>query len=666
MTALHELAAEAGLQKEWEDAAGTPQRVSDANLVRILSALGYEAQDEAQILASRRACLEEKHRRTFVSARRNTSFALPAGWNGGAVELELEDGTVRSLDLAEKEGRIWAPPIAEVGYHVLRGSDREFRIAIAPERCLAIHDLSSRQRIWGPAVQITSLRGEEERSFGDFGALRSAVQQFGQKTSAGAMAISPTHALFPADASRFSPYAPSSRLFHNILLGDPGLIGKPLPPASPEDLIDWEHAIPARIAALRAAFDGIDADVRAKVSAYAEKMGKQLEQHAIFDTLHAHFFATGARGWQDWPSEYHDPASDTVSRFAKQHRTEVDFFIFAQWLAAASLDAAQQDACEAGMPVGLIADLAVGMDGGGSHAWSRPGDLLMGLSVGAPPDLLGPDGQDWGLTTFSPAALQRTFFEPFIATLRAALDHAGGIRIDHALGLNRLWVVPHGGSPADGAYLHYPLDDMLRILAIESHRGNAVVIGEDLGTVPPGLRERLEAAHVLGMRVMWFERESGGGYIPPSDWQEQAAAMTGTHDLPTIAGWWKGRDIDWTWALGRSSGHESEAEAHVARAGERTALWDALRRSGAAEGPQPDIDTPAPVVEAILRHVALTPCELAIIPLEDIAGLVEQPNLPGTTDQHPNWRRRMPASTEELLARPEVGRRIADLDASRP
>ena len=666
MTALHELAAEAGLQIEWEDAAGTPQRVSDANLVRILSALGYEAQDEAQILASRRACLEEKHRRTFVSARRNTSFALPAGWNGGAVELELEDGTVRSLDLAEKESRIWAPPIAEVGYHVLRGSDREFRIAIAPERCLGIHDLSSRQRIWGPAVQITSLRGEEERNFGDFGALRSAVQRFGQNSSAGAMAISPTHALFPADTSRFSPYAPSSRLFHNILLGDPGLVGKPLPPASPEDLIDWEHAIPARIAALRAAFDGIDADVRAKVSAYAEKMGKQLEQHAIFDTLHAHFFATGARGWQDWPSEYHDPASDAVSRFAEQHRTEVDFFIFAQWLAAASLDAAQQDACEAGMPVGLIADLAVGMDGGGSHAWSRPGDLLMGLSVGAPPDLLGPDGQDWGLTTFSPAALQRTFFEPFIATLRAALDHAGGIRIDHALGLNRLWVVPYGGSPADGAYLHYPLDDMLRILAIESHRANAVVIGEDLGTVPPGLRERLEASHVLGMRVMWFERESGGGYIPPSDWQEQAAAMTGTHDLPTIAGWWKGRDIDWTWALGRSSGHKSEAEAHIARAGERTALWDALRRSGAAAGLQPDIDTPAPVVEAILRHVALTPCELAIIPLEDIVGLVEQPNLPGTTDQHPNWRRRMPASTEELLARPEVARRIADLDASRP
>jgi 4-alpha-glucanotransferase len=666
LTGLHDLAREAGLQIDWEDAAGRPQRVSDENLVRILSALGYSAQDEDEIGESLRACRVDRQRRSFVSARRSEGFALPQGSGApGAAELELEDGTVRSVRIEETRGALHAPPVAEIGYHTLRGADWRLRLAIAPERCLSIGDLTPGRRLWGPAVQIPSLRDDKEGSFGDFGALRDTVRQFTRGSSAGALAISPTHALFPADPTRFSPYAPSSRLFLNILFADPGLIGQPLPAQHSDELIDWESAIPARIEALRAAHAACGVDVRSRVQEYSDRMGPELERHAAYDALHVHFFGSGAHGWQDWPAQYQDSGSEAVARFAAEHREEVDFFLFAQWLAAESLDAAQKEARAGGMPIGLIADLAVGMDGGGSHAWSRPGDLLNGLSVGAPPDLLGPDGQDWGLTTFSPAALQRTGFEPFIATLRAALDHAGGIRIDHALGLNRLWVVPHGGTPADGAYLTYPLDDMLRILAIESHRANAVVIGEDLGTVPEGLRPELEQNHVLGMRVLWFERDAEGGYTPPAQWQEQAVAMTGTHDLPTITGWWQGRDIDWTWALGRSSPHADETEARAARGRERTDLWDALVASGAAAGPQPDIDKPAPVVEAILRHVGRTPCELAIIPLEDILGSVEQPNLPGTTDQHPNWRRRMPASTSDLLARPEVARRLADLDASR-
>lgn len=666
MSALHDLARQAGLQIEWEDAAGRPQRVADENLVRILTALGYSAQDDGELTESLLASSADVQRRSFVSARRNEAFVLPQGCRTqGSAELELEDGTVRSIRIAKTAAGLLVPPIAEIGYHTLRGSGWQLRLAIAPERCLGIGDLAPGRRLWGPAVQIPSLRDEQQRSFGDFGTLRETVRQFARTSSAGALAISPTHALFPADPARYSPYAPSSRLFLNILFADPELIGQPLRSAPSGELIDWDQAIPARVEALRAAHAACGADIRAKVQAHCDRMGVDLERHAIFDALHMHFFAGGAHGWQDWPAQYHDPGSEAVARFAVQHREEVDFFLFAQWLAAESLDAAQKEAREGGMPLGLIADLAVGMDGGGSHAWSRPDDLLNGLSVGAPPDLLGPDGQDWGLTTFSPAALQRSGFEPFIATLRTALDHAGGIRIDHALGLNRLWVVPHGGSPADGAYLAYPLDDMLRILAIESHRANAVVIGEDLGTVPEGLRDRLEAAQVLGMRVLWFEREANGSYIPPERWQEQAVAMTGTHDLPTIAGWWQGRDIDWTWALGRSSPHADETEARAARGRERAELWDALVASGAAAGPLPDIDNPGPVIEAILRHVGSTPCELAIVPLEDIVGSVEQPNLPGTTDQHPNWRRRMPAAASDLLARPEIARRIADLGASR-
>ena len=229
--------------------------------------------------------------------------------------------------------------------------------------------------------------------------------------------------------------------------------------------------------------------------------------------------------------------------FAASHRDEVLFHEFLQWVADRSLAAAQARAREAGMRIGLVGDLAVGMDPTGSHAWSRQRDILLGVAIGAPPDLFNPRGQDWGLTGFSPRALEDGGFAPFIATLRAALRHAGGLRIDHAMGLSRLWLVPEGADPAEGAYLTYPLTDLLRLLALESARHNAIVVGEDLGTVPAGFRETLDQDGVHGMRVLWFERGENNSFAAPQTWDAAALAMTTTHDLPTVAGWWSGTDI---------------------------------------------------------------------------------------------------------------------------
>ncbi len=664
MTPLHRLAAAAGLQVDWEDAAGDPQRVSDDALRAVLAALGLPAERERDVATSLDRLQAGRPQCRFASADRGQPFLLPPGCGApGEAELALEDGGARPIGVERTADGLRAEGIAEIGYHRLRSGADEIRLAIAPARCFAVGDAAPGRRLWGPAVQIPALRGAEARAFGDFGTLADAARGFAA-AGADALAVSPTHALFPADGSRFSPYAPSSRLFLNVLFGDPGLIGQPSPPAEAPDLIDWERAIPARIAALRAAFAARREALAEPLAAFRGRMGGELERHATYDALHAHFFAGGARGWQDWPQEFHDPAGAAVARFAAQHREEIDFFVFAQWLAKQSLDAAQRAATGAGMALGLIADLAVGIDGGGSHAWSRRDELLTGVSIGAPPDLLGPQGQNWGITGFSPAALLRTGFDGFIATLRAGLDHAGGIRIDHALGLRRLWVIPHGASSAEGAYLTMPLDHMLRVLAIESHNARAVVIGEDLGTVPEGLRPALDARGVLGMQVLWFEREDDGSFVPPARWRRQAAAMTGTHDLATVAGWWRGRDIDWNAKLGRGDG--SEAESRAERAADRKQLWQAFRASGAASGgAQPAPDDAGPVADAALAHVGSTPSELAVIPLEDIAGLVEQPNLPGTTDQHPNWRRRMPSATADLLAEPAVARRLRLLDESR-
>jgi 4-alpha-glucanotransferase len=305
------------------------------------------------------------------------------------------------------------------------------------------------------------------------------------------------------------------------------------------------------------------------------------------------------------------------------------------------------------------------MDPGGSHAWARPGDLLPGLSIGAPPDLLGPDGQNWGITGFSPHALQRTGFDGFVRTLRAALRHAGGIRIDHALGLRRLWVVPDGASPKEGAYLTMPMQDMLRLIALESQRARAIVIGEDLGTVPEGLRPAMDEKAMLGMRVLWFEQDEDGRYLRPDAWQEDAAAMTGTHDLPTVAGWWRGRDIDWKWQLGRTSRARDEEEDRAKRENERKLIWEAFTAAKVTQDPEPEPQDSDPAVDAAVAYIGKTPSLLAILPVEDLAGLIEQPNLPGTIDEHPNWRRRLPDSTDVLLARPEVAARIDALNEAR-
>lgn len=666
MSALHTLAEEAGLQIDWEDAMGEAQRVSDAALQGVLAALALPADTDAAIADSRERLRADRAAAcNFVSADVGAPILLPVECGKpGLATLVLENGDQRAVTVTAGANGLEVPPVTVRGYHDLHLGDRAIRLAIAPKRCFGVQDAAPGRRIWGPAVQIAALQGEAHAAFGDFGTLAETARAFAAR-GADAMAISPVHALFPADASRYSPYAPSSRLFLNVLYADPRLVEAPTAETASAELIDWSQAIPQRLADLRRAYDQRSDRVRQAVADHARDAGDELERHARFDALHAHFFAQdGATGWQGWPSAYHDPAGEAVSHFATDHAEEIGFYVFLQWLAKRSLDAAQQAAKDGGMALGLIADLAVGMDGGGSHAWSRRDDLLTGLSLGAPPDLLGPDGQSWGITGFSPRALQRTGFDAFIATLRAALDHAGGIRIDHALGLRRLWVVPEGASPKDGAYLTMPLDDMLRILAIESHAAQAVVIGEDLGTVPEGFRPKMDERGMLGMRVLPFERDEDG-FVPPDQWSEEAAAMTGTHDLATVAGWWSGRDIDWTWQLGRTSRADDEAADRAARAEGRTLLWNAFAAASVTEAPEPAPEDPAPVVDAAIAYVTGTPCQLAILPLEDLIGEVEQPNLPGTIDEHPNWRRRAAEPTDALLDRPEVARRLDILNTAR-
>jgi len=630
----------AGLAVDWVDVMGQQQRVRPDSLRRLLEALPdpYEHRGLPPLLTTDlEACTEL----AGLGLSRDTS-----------AELALEDGTVLPFVLQADKPSV--PPISLPGYHRLRFGDREFVLAVAPRRCVTLRDIGGGQRMWGVAAQVYGLRRPGDGGIGDAGAVRQ-LAEVAARQGADAVALSPVHCLFAADPGRCAPYSPSSRVFLNPLYADPSATFSEARIAAHrpqgvevlegQKLIDWRAAGAAKFSLLRGLFEDFLAhdlvpgsELARDFERFVREGGQALLEHALFEALHAE----RPCAWTDWPAGWRQPSDHTAVRY----------HLFLQWLTDRSFAAAHQAARSAGMRIGLISDLAIGMDCAGSHAWARQSDLLLDLSIGAPPDGFNPRGQDWGLTGFSPGSLIACGFEPFLATVRAALRHAGGVRVDHVMGLMRLWLIPRGAAPVEGAYLNYPLDDLLRLLALESHRHGAVVIGEDLGTLPPGFRERLQGVGIAGIDVLWFER-NGLGFKQPSHWRSEAVATTTTHDLPTVAGWWTGEDLRTRRALGLATpGDEEEREK------DRDRLWRAFVESGTAHPPRPTDDEPEAVVDGALAYGAQSPSPLMLAPIEDLLGLVEQPNLPGTIDEHPNWRRRLSAPVSELFATSNVERRV--------
>lgn len=651
MQQLHALAQASGVARHWRDVEGGENVVADEALVAVLAALGHEVASERQIIRSL----------AVAEAQRAALPAMLVADCGAAVDLPFaptraeatgEDGVTQALAL--EGARLTVPQ--EPGYYDLALDGRTLRLAAAPPHC----PLPAKPRPWGVSLQIPSLKGARAAPFGSFGELAEAARALGA-AGADALAINPVHALFPGHGEGYSPYSPSSRLFLNGALADPALAG--LPPLPAEDgpaLIDWAAALPQRLAQLRGVFDGLGPEQRAAFTAGDDD--PMLRRHALFDALDCHFrAATGAHGWRGWPAAYHDPAGAAAQAFAAEHAEEVAFHLFVQALARQGLAAAQAAAKEAGMAIGLIGDLAVGVDPSGSDAWSLRHAMLDGLTIGAPPDSLGPLGQNWSITGFSPRGLREAAYAPFIAMIRAAMRAGGGLRIDHAFGLARLWVIPAGGRTQDGAYLTYPFADLIRLVTLEAHRAGALVIAEDLGTAPHGFTHAVTERRMLGMRVLWFERAEDHGFIGAPDYEPLSAAMSGTHDTVTVAGWWRGRDLDWAERLGRLPNAMTRAEAEAIRDWDRGLLWSTLDH----QNPRPAPDNPAPVVDAALAHIAATPAVLALASLEDLLAEEEQVNLPGTVAVHPNWQRRTPAPISDLLKQPQIAARCAMMERAR-
>lgn len=715
-TPLFELAAAAGIEPGFNDIFGTFYPLSSDTAVAILAALGLPAGNEVQQRESLAKLREQPWRRglarSLVVPAENRSATVPlhvpadlavADWR---IEEEAGGTHFGRIDLyacaveehCDIDGRVMARRAAVVsvdlpeGYHRLtvKADDRRFEcmLIVAPRLCWQPEDAAPGRRLWGVACQLYSLRGQRRTGIGSYGDL-AELTGLAAASGADIVGLNPLHALNPSDPDSHSPYSPASRDFLNIVYIDPFAV--PEVAASPDvlamlsdenlsdladlDLIDYRKVTDRLLAALRVAFRGwgrASAERKASFETFRTQGGTALEAFGRYMVLQADLSAIDPINLdcRRWPTGLSTSDGPDVDPYADLHADEITFQIWLQWLADGQLEAVARQANRSGMAVGLYRDLAVGVGPASAAAWATPDRFVTGFAVGAPPDLLNRLGQNWGLMPFDPLSLAETGYAAWIDALRANMRHAGALRIDHAMALQHGYWVPDGIGAADGAYVTFPFDDLLRILALESRRNKCLVIGEDLGTVPPGFRDIMAQSGVLSYRVLMFERVGDDQlFARPDSYPESALVTFGTHDLPTLAGFWTGTDLQIRrdYALYPSdAARDADASGRIT---DRRRLIDALIDAGMWPADPPTDSETLPIspalAKAVQRFLALTPSRLMMVQLEDLLLLRDMMNLPGTVLEHPNWRRRLPVATADLFSKSEVTDQLAAINAMR-
>jgi 4-alpha-glucanotransferase len=711
---LRRLAQAAGIEARYWDIRGGLHEASPDTMRALLDALGIAAGTEADSEASLACFAEEKWRNPLppvIVARENgeieVPMRLPAGERTIRWTLRLETGGTRTgeCDLGalqvEEMGRCGEMSVAQrrlnlaplpLGYHDLHlaaSGEATARLIVAPQRCYLPPKLAA-GKCWGLAAQVYALKSPGDWGIGDFAHLRALIDRLAAG-GADAVGLNPLHALFLDAPDNASPYSPSSRLFRNPLYLDvtaiPGfseseeahaLVESPqvaclLRRARDSKFVDYKAVVEVKLAVLQCLYDGFAANHNSRMNesglafrAFVDHSGRNLDRFATFQMLSEHF---GTHDWLRWPAACRDPEAGLVSELRGRHAERVLFFKYLQWKSEEQLSATAELARRRGMAVGLYNDLAVSVDAASADHWARQDLFAGGARVGAPPDPFNEAGQEWGVVPLNPFRLRASGYEPFIALLRANMRHSGALRIDHVMGWQRLFLIPGGAKPAAGAYVSYPLDDLLAIAALESGRHRCVVIGEDLGTVPAGFRERMAAAHVLSCRVFAFERD-GGRFRRPGEYPRLASVSAATHDLATLAGFWGGDDIAAKANLGMFKSLDEEAEAHSGRSADKRMLLQAL----ADEALLPDGVSPSDadrlpwtpeLASAVHAYLARSPSLLFLAQLDDLAGEAHQANLPGSTTEYPNWRRRQARMLDELFTDPATQKEIAVIAAER-
>ena len=699
MSKLEQLSRIVGIQEVVPTIDGGEQPVTEETKRTLLVSLGFAVGDDHEVAASLLAVEERPWKSSLppvlVLSAEETEITvpvvLPAGNAAFDWVLTLEDGSTRTgnvefqmltlLDEREVAGRRMERRILPLGrhaegYHTLNLIDaaESCRLILTPGKCWLPEGPSDGHRLWGLAVQLYLLKSDRNWGIGDFGDLRRLVQVSGEH-GADIVGVNPLHAMFqdkPADAS---PYSPSDRLLLNVLYISieelPELEACPeakaliaseqfqqkLKRVREDSYVDYETVASMKLPVLRLLFEAFKAapasEAHEALKAFYEERTELLDRSCVFQALRLYLTAQDATFTDSacWPARYRSYNAPGVLEFRNSHPELVRFQLWLQWIADRQLSDVANAA--RGMAVGLYRDLAVGSHSSGAETWSHPDLFAKGVVIGAPPDQFNPKGQNWGLPPLDPQALRDKAFGPFIDLLRANMRHAGALRIDHVMALRRLYWIPQSGGTHMGAYVHYPIDDLVGIIALESQRNRCLVIGEDLGGVPDGLRERLAEANILSYRVLSFERDEEA-FNRAQDYPWLSLSVAGNHDLPTLAGWWSGGDIHLREKLKLFPTDDGAAEALSMRERDRKDMTAAFQAEGLVE--------PEQVLSeerfCVLAHqfLARTSSLLTMVQLYDIAQEPEQVNVPGTSNEHPNWRRKTSISLEQLASDRELER----------
>ena len=691
---LERLCERYGIAAGYEDAWGVARQTPEDTKLALLRAMGIDIAAPANDALGGEG---ERGRATgsqavVVADERVGSIALQVPAAEGAParvdwRVDLESGEIvegNAAPAAESPGApssgrplaLTIPLSVPTGYHRLTVRDHAngallatARIIVTPSRCYSPPLLAHGARVWGLALQLYALRSHRNWGIGDFTDLRNAIAVAAAE-GADFVGVNPLHALFPARPEAASPYSPSNRAAFNILYLDV------------EAIEDFRHCRSARARVYSPAFQSMLAHLRAvdhvdyrgvahlkfeilallydhfcqrelgtepgkRGRAFREfqrERGTALKLHGLFEALHEHIAqSTGEDGgWPGWPHEYRPPAAIENDELYRRHIERAEYFQYLQWQAELQLEAASEHARISGLGIGLYCDFAVGADAGGAETWSQAAVYAPAMHIGAPPDDFNLRGQDWGLPPMLPHRLKAAGYEPFITALRVAMRHAGALRIDHVMALMRLFWVPEGTVPVEGAYVAYPFSELLGIVALESRRNHCLVIGEDLGTIAPGVRAALADAGVLSYRPLYFERIGDGEFSRPEHYPAQALVTVGTHDLPTLAGYWAGRDIAARARLRLFPDEAAHAAALAARSRDRDRLMRALEETGVLPAGAAPRRMTVDVMVAVHRFLARAPSLVMAVQLDDVFGQDAQVNLPSTTeDQYPNWRRKL-------------------------
>jgi (1->4)-alpha-D-glucan 1-alpha-D-glucosylmutase len=699
---LDHLAELAGIEPFYWDIWGNYHEIAEATKRSILATLGIAATDDAAVEASIRALEEESWRRPLppVLVLRESEtvripLALPVEAGGADIEwIVLEEGGTRwegrlppadgpPLEKRELGGRalerrfLELPVELSLGYHTLtlpalQGDSMP--LIVVPPRCYLSEPLTEGRRQWGITAQLYSLRSQTNWGIGDLTDLGDLLEKAAD-LGATCVGINPLHALFLDDPELSSPYMPCSQIQLNPLYLDLVVVPDLAECSAARDLmgsaeftaetarlredeyVDYSSVTSLKVRVLELLYQSFrrihlatNSLRAADFARFQAEGGEDLRRFALFQTLTESF---GHRRWTEWPEDYRDPSSATVQRFARRNRERVEFFQYLQWQTDIQLEMACRRAEASRMTTGIYGDLSASVAPDGADAWARRDVIAQTGRIGAPPDPFNPLGQDWGSAPLHPHELRRSGYRHFIAVVRANMRYAGALRVDHVMGLQRMFWIPAGAFPESGAYVRYPIEDLLGILALESQRNRCVVIGEDLGTVPEGFRARMTEAGVLSYRVLYFEKD-GDRFRRPDEYPPLSLASASTHDLPTLRGFMEGNDLALRSRHGLYPTEEARRKEGDARAHDRWLLLSTLDEEGLLpHGVNLDrIDHTAmlpAIIEAVHLYLARSRAGLFMIQLDDLFGEPEQVNLPGTVFERPNWRRKLSRNLDYLV-----------------